>query len=709
MNSFKPPKWLLWAGIGMLVVATWLWGPGSEPPGYIPVANYAHAERIPFSNTSGKGPKGALERVRTDPASIEKLVFVKGLREFPDKVILDLAGSPPDVVADIPNKGASELIYAEAAQKNVSHESLPMSGKDAAQEYTMGPSEDGGHNPWTRIMSTLLTVAMFVVPIVLIIWFMRSMQNFQGGGGAAGQFAKSKHRKFEPEKGPKVTFEDVAGVDEAKEQCEMVVEFLKDPSELIALGGKIARGVLMVGKPGTGKTLLAKAIAGEAGVQVFIVNAPEFVEMFVGVGAARVRDLFEQIRQHLPCILFIDELDAVGQHRGTGIGGGNDERQQTLMQLMTEIDGFDTKDGFVAIAATNRPDVLDPALLRGGRFASRIIVSEPDRKGRTDIIKVHARGVKLDPTIDAWELAGAMTGLVGADIADVIRVYGPMYAIKRTRKLFGRDKKAEMVTRADLDMGISRIQMGGQATEGASKRLSTGKKRLLAFHEAAHALVGEFLYRISAGWDCQWHDPVQKITIIGAGQAGGYTSFHGDEDPFCHTQEQLLGMITSLLAATRGEQMFLGTRTTGAQNDIDRAYDIAKKMVTRFGFSPLGTISVGRTGDNPYLGMTMAQGGGYGLGVESSNQIDHEIFLILADCMLRAERILKPLSDLMYQVTPILIEDETMLRDKFAKIWDEHFTGGLPDISMKPLPEAELVKALPQLGLRTPQRMLTHA
>jgi cell division protease FtsH len=701
MNSFKPPKWLLWAGIGMLLIAFWMWGPGSQPPGYIPVANYAHSERIDFSE--------ALKRVKNDPTSIEKLVFVKGLRQFPDKVIVDGAGEKANFVADIPGEFDYNIIAAEADRQNVAKQSLPMSGKDAQQEYTMGPSEDGGHNPWSRVISTVLMVAMIALPIIGIIWLMRSMQNMQNGGGAAGAFAKSKHRKFEPDKGPKVTFADVAGVDEAKEQLEMVVEFLKDPSELTGLGGKLAKGVLLIGKPGTGKTLLAKAVAGEANVPFFYVNAPEFVEMFVGVGAARVRDLFAEIRKNLPCILAIDELDAVGQHRGTGIGGGNDERQQTILQLMTEIDGFDSTEGLVAFAMTNRPDVLDPAIVRGGRFGTKVVVGAPDKQGRFDIIKVHARGVKLDPNLDLWELSGAMSGLVGADIADVIKVHGPLAAIKRSRKLFGKSKKAEMITRDDLDKGISQIHMGGGATEGRSKRLSAEVKRLLAYHELGHALVGEFLFRMNQGWESLWHDQVRKITIIGAGGAGGYTSFHGDEDPFCQTYEQLLGMITSLLAATRAEQMFLNTRSTGAQNDIERAYEIAKQMVTQLGMSKLGPISAGKTGGNPYLGMTMAQSGGYGLGPESSNQIDHEIFLILADCMMRADRILKPLSDLMHKLAPVLTEDETMLREKFSAMWDQHFASGLPGVSMDVIPEAELVKALPGLGLRVPQRMLEQA
>lgn len=698
-NFSRPPKWLLWVGVGGLVVATWMYGPGSTTKPYINVANYAHSERIDFSQ--------ALTRVRTRPATIEKLVFVKGLRQFPDKVIVDGKGAESDQVADIPGEFDYNIIASEADRSNVEKQSLPMSGKDARQEYTMGPTDEESYSPFMRIVSFLFGLFPMILMGVMVYFAWKASQ----GGGAAGAFAKSKHRKFEPEKGPKVTFADVAGVEEAREHCQMIVEFLKDPSELIALGGKIARGVLMIGKPGTGKTLLAKAIAGEAGVPVFIVNAPEFVEMYVGVGAARVRDLFEEVRKHLPCILVIDELDAVGQHRGTGIGGGNDERQQTLMQLMTEIDGFDTRDGFVAIAMTNRPDVLDPAILRGGRFGTRIIVGEPDRQGRAEIIKVHSRGVKLDPTIDVWELAGAMTGLVGADIADVIKVHGPMYAVKRTRKLFGRQRKAEMVTREDLDLSISHIQMGGQSTEGVSKRLSPAVKKLLAYHELGHALVGEYLYRMNQDWAWQWHQQVQKITIIGAGGAGGYTAFHGDEDPFCQTHEQLLGMVTSLLAATRAEQMFLGTRSTGAANDIQRAYEIVKKMVTQFGMSKLGPICVGRNSDNPYLGMTMAQSGGYGLGQESSNQIDHEIFLLLADCMLRAERILTPLAGFMHSLAPVLIEEETMLRVKFSQLWDEHFESGgvLPAVNMQSLPEADLVQALPSLGLRVSPRMLVQS
>lgn len=697
MNSFKePPKWLLWAGFGMLFVAVWLGTSSMERP-YIPAADYAYAKRIDFSV--------ALERVKNEPASIEKLVFVKGLRQFPDKVIVDGVGDSSNVVADIPGEFDYNIITGEAEKAGVKKQSLPMAGKDVQQEYTQGPSEGGNASGVERLLGTFLTFIMFALPIAGLFWMFRSMRNMQQGGGA-GEFAKSKHRKFEPENGPKVTFADVEGVDEAKEQLQMVVEFLKDPAELRELGGKLSKGILLVGKPGTGKTLLAKAVAGEAKVPFFYVNAPEFVEMFVGVGAARVRDLFSEIRKNLPCILAIDELDAVGQHRGTGVGGGNDERQQTLMQLMTEIDGFDTSDGLVAFGMTNRPDVLDPAIKRGGRFGTQIIVSEPDRQGRLGIIKVHARNVKLDPAIDLWELAGAMAGMVGSDIADVIKVHAPLAAIKRTRKLFGRSRKAEFVAREDLDVGISQIFMGGQATEGKSKRLSANVKRLLAYHELGHALVGEYLYRLSRDWSGLWHDPVQKITIIGAGGAGGYTAFQGDEEPFCQTREQLRGRITTLLAATRAEQMFLGTRSTGAQNDIDRAYDIAKHMVTRFGMSNLGTISVGRTSDNPYLGMTMAQSGGYGIGPESSNQIDHEIFLILADCMLRAERVLKPLTELMHELAPVLTEDETMLRVKFAQLWDGHFGEGLPEVSLEPLSEDELLKALPQLEIRIPQRLL---
>jgi cell division protease FtsH len=699
-NDFRtPPKWILYLGVGLLALAIALtFGGGSANYATNPVANYAHAKRISFSQV--------LDQVRAEPATIEKLIYVKGLRTFPEKVIVDYSGGKSAVVADIPGEFDYNILAGEAERNKVLRESLPMSGEDARREYVAGPTEHS-QDPFSGAFSTLFTVLMVAIPLALLFFAWRSFKMMQGGtGGAGGAFAKSKHKTFDAEKGPVVTFADVAGLDESKEAIERLVEFLKDPSEIKELGGKIAKAVLMVGPPGTGKTLLAKAVAGEAKVPAFYINASEFVEMYVGVGASRVRDMFEQIRAKLPAVLIIDELDAVAQHRGTGVGGGNDERQQTINQLLTELDGFEDNSGLIVFGMTNRPDVLDPAITRSGRFGDKkVTVGLPDKKGRLEIIKVHARGVKLDPAIDLEELAGAMSGLSGADIASVLKVHAPDAAIARHRRLFGKGRKATLIVREDLDKGISAIQMGGQANEGQSRRLSADVKRLLSYHELGHALVGEYLFRMSRGWAETWGDQVRKITIIGAGGAGGYTLMQGDEDPFCMTHGQLLGQITSLLAANRAEQMFLGTTSTGASNDIERAYALAKNMVTRYGMSRLGWICVGKEEGSPFLGKSMAMSGGYGLGPVSSNQIDHEIFLIQADCALRAEKILAALKGLMERIAPILIDEETMLRERFCEIWDGHFgSAGTPRLELHPLTDEALVAALPALGLIVPSK-----
>lgn len=689
MNSFpKPPKWLLYVGLVLLIysVVSFLTPPGPDPR--LEVANYTHTKRVDYSQV--------INTIRNEAASVEKLVFVKGLRPFPDKVIVDYKGEKSDQVADIPGEYDYNSLSSEADKVGVAKQSLPMSGKDAQQEYVMGPSEGSSHSPFTSFISIALNIAFIAIPIALLYMMWKGMKNMQNGG-AAGAFAKSKHKKFEPEKGPTVKFSDVAGTDEAKEDVKYIVEFLKDPTEVKGLGGKIAKCVLLIGPPGTGKTLLAKAVAGEAGVPAFYINAAEFVEMYVGVGAARVRDMMQAVRASLPAVLIIDELDAVAQHRGTGIGGGNDERQQTINQLLSELDGFEDNEGLIVFGMTNRPDVLDPAIVRSGRFGDKkITVPLPDKQGRFEILGVHSRGVALEPTIDLMEVAIATSGFSGADIAALMKVHGPAAAIKRTRKVFGLGRKATSVTRADLDVGISAIQMGSAATEGKSKRLSDGVKKLLAYHELGHALVGEFLFRMNRGWDYLWGEQVRKITIIGAGGAGGYTLMQGDEDPFCMTEEQLRGQITGLLAANRAEKKFLNTTSTGASNDIDRAYSLAKHMVTRYGMSQLGPICVGKEEGSPFLGKAMATSGGYGLGPESSNQIDHEIYLILADCQLRADRILVVLEDFMHFVAPILIEEETMLRERFCQLWEERIGSTLPEISLDIAPANELLQLLPK-------------
>ncbi|MGD9681082.1 MAG: ATP-dependent metallopeptidase FtsH/Yme1/Tma family protein [Candidatus Obscuribacterales bacterium] len=596
----------------------------------------------------------------TEPQAVSRVVILKDYLGEPTSValIMKRGHKKEGYEAELPSRDAEAEIRALADKNAIDY---------AAKREPMPrpPTPSGG----TVILAMLPQIMMMVFFGAMVFFMFKQYQNMQGGS----KMAKSKHRKFEPDKGPKVTFKDVAGTDEAKEDVQMVVEFLKDPSEIKELGGKAPKCILLVGPPGTGKTLLAKAVAGEANVPFFYINASEFVEMYVGVGAARVRDMFEEVRKSLPCILAIDELDAVAQHRGTGIGGGNDERQQTINQLLTEIDGFENNEGLVAFAMTNRPDVLDPAIVRSGRFGDKkITVPLPDRHGRMEIIKVHAEGVKLDRSIDFDELATHTAGFSGADIAALLKVHGPGFAIKRHRKLFGLGKKASLVTREDLDRGIAQIQMGS-SNDGKSKRLSDGVKRLLAYHELGHAIVAEYLYRLSSTWENLWSDPVRKVTIIGAGGAGGYTLIQGDEDPFCLTREQILGQITGLLAANRAESKFLSTTSTGAQNDFERAYDLAKRMVTKWGMSDLGPISVGSSHKDPFLGRSLAEGGGYGLGVESSNQIDHEIKQILDRCTARADEILDKMEPLIHMMAPILIRDETLLREQFVGLFDQHY------------------------------------
>ncbi|MBI5172743.1 MAG: ATP-dependent zinc metalloprotease FtsH [Candidatus Melainabacteria bacterium] len=478
-----------------------------------------------------------------------------------------------------------------------------------------------------------------------------------------------RHKRFKPEDG-KVTFADVAGLDEVKEDMQRFVGCLSNAGTLVALGGKVPSGILLVGPPGTGKTLLAKAVAGEAGVPFFYISASEFVEMFVGVGAARVRELFKAVRESAPCILFIDEIDAVAQHRGAGIGFSNDEREQTINQLLTELDGFDGREGVIVMAATNRPDKLDPAILRPGRFGDfSVTVNLPDKQGRLEILRLYAGKLKLADDVDLEVVARHTAGSSGADLEAIMKVHAPMSAVRR-------DEKAEAITQADLDRAVWALQLGG-SNESKSRRQSEAVKRLIAYHELGHACVSEALFRQNAGWNKLWGDPVSKVTIIGAGGAGGYTATIPEDDRSFYTKEQLLGQVTLALAGNRAEHVFLSTTSTGADNDFKRAYQIVKKMVTRWGMSGLGPISIGADEQDPFLGRAMATEQGYGLGVESSNQIDREIKKILDECRERAESILNTpemRSFINEVMVPFLLERETILRDEWVQKWDEHFS-----------------------------------
>ncbi len=431
-------------------------------------------------------------------------------------------------------------------------------------------------------MSALVTWLPMIFLLVMFYLFMRQMQ---AGGGKAMSFGKSRARLLN-ESTNKITFSDVAGIEEAKDDCEEIIAFLKDPKKFQRLGGRIPKGVLLMGAPGTGKTLLAKAVAGEAGVPFFSISGSDFVEMFVGVGASRVRDLFEQGKKHAPCIIFIDEIDAVGRHRGAGLGGGHDEREQTLNQLLVEMDGFESNEGVIIIAATNRPDVLDPAILRPGRFDRRIIVPRPDIKGRLEILKVHTKKTPLSPDVELEVLARGTPGMVGADLENLVNEAALLAA--------RQDKEA--VAMNDFDMAKDKVLMGG---ERRSMVISELERRTTAWHEAGHALVARLLAPNT--------DPVHKVTIIPRGPALGVTQQLPEEDRHTYSMEYAKARIAVLMGGRVAEELTFGQLTTGAGNDIKQATNMARKMVTEWGMSEvLGPLAYGDNDENPFLGREMA-------------------------------------------------------------------------------------------------------
>ena len=490
------------------------------------------------------------------------------------------------------------------------------------------------------IWSQLLVGAF---PIILLLgiffFFMRQMQGGMSGKGGPMSFGKSKAKLMEGGK-VKTNFGDVAGCEEAKQDVQELVDFLRDPTKFQKLGGKIPRGVLMVGPPGTGKTLLARAVAGEAKVPFFTISGSDFVEMFVGVGASRVRDMFEQAKKQAPCIVFIDEIDAVGRHRGTGMGGGHDEREQTLNQLLVEMDGFEGNDGVIVIAATNRPDVLDPALLRPGRFDRQVVVDLPDIRGREAILKVHMRKVPLDSGVDPLVIARGTPGFSGADLANLINE-AALFAARYS------DKK---IDQSHLDLAKDKIMMGA---ERKSMILSEEQKRITAYHEAGHAIVGKL---------CPTHDPVYKVTIIPRGRALGVTMFLPEEDTYMQSKEYLLGRIATLFGGRIAESIINGSQgiTTGASNDIEVATGIATNMVTKWGLSEaLGTIKYGEDEGSPFLGRSAASPS-QTRSEETSKLIDSEIRLIIDSCYERAENLLKENLDKLNVMADALLKYETI-------------------------------------------------
>lgn len=503
-------------------------------------------------------------------------------------------------------------------------------------EYEVTPPPEPGW--WTGLLTTLVPILLFV----LLFFFL--MQQTQGGGNRVMSFGKSK-AKLHTEDKKKVNFSDVAGADEVKEELEEVVEFLKNPKKFNELGARIPKGVLLYGPPGTGKTLLARAVAGEAGVPFFSISGSDFVEMFVGVGASRVRDLFEQAKKNAPCIIFIDEIDAVGRQRGAGLGGGHDEREQTLNQLLVEMDGFAPNEGIIIIAATNRPDILDPALLRPGRFDREVTVGIPDISGRKAILKVHMQGKPLSDDVDVGVLARRTPGFTGADLENLVNEAAILAARRNAKK----------ITQEDLENSIERVIAG---PEKKSRVISDFEKRLVSYHEGGHAVVGYLLPHT---------DPVHKVSIIPRGRAGGYTLLLPEEDRFYMTKSQLLDQVVMLLGGRVAESIVLKEISTGAQNDLERSTELVRKMITEYGMSEeLGPMTLGRKQEQVFLGRDIARDRDYGEEVASA--IDKEARKIIDDSYNRAKEILEKHIDTLHLVANTLIEKESIEAEEFAQL-----------------------------------------
>jgi cell division protease FtsH len=495
--------------------------------------------------------------------------------------------------------------------------------------------------------SSLLSLLTYILPFVLFFGFWIFLMNqMQGGGSRVMNFGKSKAKRMSVD-APKITFRDVAGVDEAVQELQEIKEFLENPKKFQALGARIPKGVLLYGPPGTGKTLLARAVAGEAGVPFFSISGSDFVEMFVGVGASRVRDLFEQAKQNSPCIIFMDEIDAVGRHRGAGMGGGHDEREQTLNQLLVEMDGFEMKDNIILIAATNRPDILDPALLRPGRFDRQVVVDRPDRKGRKHILEVHTRGKPLAKVIDLDALAGQTPGFTGADLANLIN---------EAALLTARTGKRE-ITMQELEEGIMRVIAGPEK----KTRVMSEKERLItAFHEMGHAIVGHLLENT---------DPVHKISIISRGQALGYTISLPGEDKFLTSRAELTDTMAMTLGGRAAEEIVFGEITTGASNDLEKVTETAKQMVMRFGMSErLGPRVFGHDRGQPFLGREFSSEPDYS--DEIAREIDDEIRRIVESAHQTAKDLLTENRENLDTISKILLKRETIDAEQFIALLD---------------------------------------
>jgi cell division protease FtsH len=564
----------------------------------------------------------------------------------------------------VPNNAINEL-SREVAQK---------SGPAAANVEGVSSSA------WVSILE-------YMLPFVLMfgLWIL-VMNQVQGGGSKVMSFGKSRAKRMAVDS-PKITFRDVAGVDEAVEELHEIKEFLENPKKFQALGARIPKGVLLYGPPGTGKTLLARAVAGEAGVPFFSISGSDFVEMFVGVGASRVRDLFEQAKQNSPCIIFMDEIDAVGRHRGAGMGGGHDEREQTLNQLLVEMDGFEMKDNIILIAATNRPDILDPALLRPGRFDRQIVVDRPDRGGRKKILEVHTRGKPLAREIDIDALAGQTPGFTGADLSNLVN---------EAALLAARHGKRE-ITQVELEEGIMRVIAG---PEKKTRVMSEGERKITAYHEMGHAIVGHFLPN---------SDPIHKISVISRGQALGYTISLPGEDKFLTTRAELLDTMAMTLGGRAAEEIVFGEITTGASNDLEKVTATAKQMVMRYGMSEkLGPRVFGHDQGQPFLGRDMGSEPDYSDDI--AREIDGEIRQIVEGAHQQALDLLSNHRDALARISDILIKRETIEADQFEALLagssEEAVFGSeapappaIPSVTERTTPRENTPRPVPRPGL----------
>jgi cell division protease FtsH len=543
-----------------------------------------------------------------------------------------------EIDATVQGKGKVSVNYASDQDQHSFQQLLAQAVAKGKAPNNLYSSKGIGSSPWWSILTSLL-------PFVLLFGFWIFLMNqVQGGGSKVMSFGKSRAKRMTPD-APKIGFKDVAGVDEAVEELQEIKEFLENPKKFQALGARIPKGVLLYGPPGTGKTLLARAVAGEAGVPFFSISGSDFVEMFVGVGASRVRDLFEQAKQAAPCIVFMDEIDAVGRHRGAGLGGGHDEREQTLNQLLVEMDGFEMKDNIILIAATNRPDILDPALLRPGRFDRQIVVDRPDRVGRQRILEVHTKGKPLAPEIDLSTLAAGTPGFTGADLANLVNE-AALLAARRGKKIIEQD---------ELEEGIMRVIAG---PEKKARLLSEHERKITAYHEMGHALVGHFL---------EHTDPVHKITIVSRGQALGLTISLPTEDRYLTTRSALMHQMAMTLGGRAAEEIVFHEVTTGAANDLEKITSMAKQMIMRFGMSEkLGPRVLGRSHDQPFLGRDYGAEADYS--EEIAREIDDEIRRVIEESHELALAVLREHMDDLHKISAILIERETIDRDQYERL-----------------------------------------